>query len=160
VKIPAELKKPLPIILMVVLTVFGMCCFGSVVALAFSPGSHSSTPPQAIAPVLITTTTTTTPAALAAPTTSDPTTETTDTTPEPLPTPEQTSTTTTKAPKPPTPRTTTRTTTKSPTPSKTYQGVHPGAFCSPHWAFGLTSAGTLMQCKPSATDSRFRWRKA
>ena len=24
----------------------------------------------------------------------------------------------------------------------------------------LTSAGTLMQCKPSATDSRNRWRRA
>jgi hypothetical protein len=42
----------------------------------------------------------------------------------------------------------------------TQRGVHPGAFCSPKWSYGLTSAGTLMQCKPSATDSRFRWRKA
>ena len=47
-----------------------------------------------------------------------------------------------------------------PDPPATQKGVHPGAFCSPKWAFGLTSAGTLMQCKPSATDTRFRWRRA
>ena len=46
-----------------------------------------------------------------------------------------------------------------PEPEPTQQGVHPGAFCSPKWAFGLTSSGTLMQCKPSATDTRFRWRQ-
>ncbi|WP_306366075.1 serine/threonine kinase [Nocardiopsis sp. CC223A] len=40
------------------------------------------------------------------------------------------------------------------------QGVHPGAFCSEHWQFGYTSAGTLMQCTTTATDSRFRWRQA
>jgi hypothetical protein len=39
-------------------------------------------------------------------------------------------------------------------------GVHPGAFCSPEGALGLTNKGTLMRCKPSATDSRDRWRKA
>lgn len=39
-------------------------------------------------------------------------------------------------------------------------GVHPGAFCSPEGALGRTSKGTLMQCKPSATDDRNRWRKA
>ncbi|WP_150240956.1 serine/threonine kinase [Nocardiopsis quinghaiensis] len=40
------------------------------------------------------------------------------------------------------------------------QGVHPGAFCSEHWRYGYTSAGTLMQCTTTAEDSRFRWRKA
>jgi hypothetical protein len=38
--------------------------------------------------------------------------------------------------------------------------VHPGAFCSPEGAAGVTSAGTAMVCKPSATDSRARWRAA
>lgn len=38
------------------------------------------------------------------------------------------------------------------------QGVHPGAFCSPTGAIGHTSAGTLMVCRPSATDTRARWR--
>jgi hypothetical protein len=38
--------------------------------------------------------------------------------------------------------------------------VHPGAYCSEHGAFGRTKAGTLMQCKTSATDSRYRWRAA
>ncbi|OKI17262.1 serine/threonine kinase [Nocardiopsis sp. TSRI0078] len=40
------------------------------------------------------------------------------------------------------------------------QGVHPGAFCSQHWQYGYTSAGTLMQCTTTAEDSRFRWRQA
>ena len=38
--------------------------------------------------------------------------------------------------------------------------VHPGAFCAPAGAFGHTVDGTLMECKPSATDARNRWRKA
>lgn len=38
--------------------------------------------------------------------------------------------------------------------------VHPGAYCSPRGAYGRTSAGTLMQCKPSDTDTRNRWRRA
>lgn len=38
--------------------------------------------------------------------------------------------------------------------------VHPGAFCSPQGAVGVTSAGTAMVCKPSATDNRARWRAA
>lgn len=38
--------------------------------------------------------------------------------------------------------------------------VRPGAFCSERGSFGRTSAGTLMQCKTSATDSRYRWRAA
>jgi hypothetical protein len=57
-------------------------------------------------------------------------------------------------------------TTKKPVPKPTKakppvgKGVYPGAFCSPRGAFGTTNAGTLMQCKPSATDTRNRWRKA
>jgi hypothetical protein len=38
--------------------------------------------------------------------------------------------------------------------------VHPGAFCSEHWRYGYTSAGTLMRCTTTATDSSFRWRSA
>jgi hypothetical protein len=51
------------------------------------------------------------------------------------------------------------TTTHTPTSNPTQSGVHPGAFCSPHWAYGHTVTGLLMQCKPSATDPKFRWRK-
>jgi len=40
------------------------------------------------------------------------------------------------------------------------QGVHPGAFCSPGGALGYTSAGKLMRCSTTATDSRNRWRAA
>lgn len=38
------------------------------------------------------------------------------------------------------------------------QIVHPGAFCSPEGAIGVTSAGTPMVCKTTVTDDRARWR--
>ena len=38
--------------------------------------------------------------------------------------------------------------------------VHPGAFCSDAGARGVTSAGTPMTCRTTATDSRLRWRAA
>jgi hypothetical protein len=38
--------------------------------------------------------------------------------------------------------------------------VHPGAFCSPQGAVGVTSSGTAMVCTTTATDSRARWRAA
>ncbi|MPY47515.1 PASTA domain-containing protein [Streptomyces acidicola] len=37
--------------------------------------------------------------------------------------------------------------------------VHPGSFCSPPGATGVTEAGTLMVCGPG-TDGRNRWRRA
>lgn len=36
--------------------------------------------------------------------------------------------------------------------------VHPGAYCSPQGAHGVTDKGTPMTCKTSPTDSRARWR--
>jgi len=36
--------------------------------------------------------------------------------------------------------------------------VHPGAFCTPAGATGVTSAGTAMVCRTSPTDLRLRWR--
>jgi hypothetical protein len=47
-----------------------------------------------------------------------------------------------------------------PTQQPTYDGVKPGAFCGDHWAYGWTVDMVWMQCKTSATDSRFRWRAA
>jgi hypothetical protein len=38
--------------------------------------------------------------------------------------------------------------------------VHPGAYCAPDGAQGVTDVGTPMTCKPSATDSRDRWRRS
>lgn len=38
--------------------------------------------------------------------------------------------------------------------------VHPGAYCSPSGAHGVTDRGTPMTCKTSATDSRARWRSS
>ena len=38
--------------------------------------------------------------------------------------------------------------------------VHPGAFCTPHGARGVTSAGTLMTCKLDSTGQRYRWSRA
>ena len=78
------------------------------------------------------------------------------TTNAPTATPKPTSKPTTHKPAP-------KPTTHKPTPTShpTVSGfVHPGAFCSQHYAYGFTDKGTLMQCKPSATDSRFRWRAA
>jgi hypothetical protein len=72
----------------------------------------------------------------------------------PLPTPTRTTEVVPPAPPPPPPAPKTTTT----PPPQT--GVHPGAFCSPHYAFGYTSGGVLMQCKPSTTDTAFRWRAA
>jgi hypothetical protein len=58
-------------------------------------------------------------------------------------------------------------TTKPPTtepvatkPAGPIAGVHPGAFCSQHEALGTTADGTLMRCSTTATDTRYRWRKA
>jgi hypothetical protein len=38
--------------------------------------------------------------------------------------------------------------------------VHPGAFCAEQGSYGYTSAGTLMRCTVTSTDSRYRWRSA
>jgi hypothetical protein len=38
--------------------------------------------------------------------------------------------------------------------------VHPGAFCTPQGARGVTVKGTPMRCTTTATDSRARWRSA
>lgn len=48
----------------------------------------------------------------------------------------------------------------SPKPDQTDSGIHPGAVCSTPWASGLSSRGTLMECKPTGADSTFRWRPA
>jgi hypothetical protein len=62
----------------------------------------------------------------------------------------------------PKPKPTTRKPTPKPTKTTRPAGpfVHPGAFCAPRGARGVTSKGTPMVCKPSATDPRNRWRKA
>lgn len=46
----------------------------------------------------------------------------------------------------------------APSSATVLQGVHPGAYCSPQGGLGVTSSGTAMVCRPSATDSRSRWR--
>jgi hypothetical protein len=38
--------------------------------------------------------------------------------------------------------------------------VHPGAFCSPAGAKGITTAGTPMTCKLDSTGLRYRWSRA
>jgi hypothetical protein len=38
--------------------------------------------------------------------------------------------------------------------------VHPGAFCSPPGATGVTTAGTAMVCKLDSTGQHYRWSKA
>jgi hypothetical protein len=54
-----------------------------------------------------------------------------------------------------------RPSTPSPAPSpSSSQVVHPGSYCAPDGARGVTDAGTEMTCKPSATDFRARWRRS
>jgi hypothetical protein len=53
--------------------------------------------------------------------------------------------------------------TSNPTPTTVPPGlpiVHPGAFCSPPGAKGVTSTGTLMTCKLDSTGQHHRWSKA
>jgi hypothetical protein len=58
------------------------------------------------------------------------------------------------------------TVTPTPTPTPTTgpgmvsYAVHPGAFCSKHWQYGYTSAGTLMRCTTTSTGARLRSRSA
>ncbi|KAA2254957.1 hypothetical protein F0L68_29745 [Solihabitans fulvus] len=101
---------------------------------------------------------------VSAPTTSPPPATTTTMAP---PAATATSTTTSIPPPPqPPPRTTAYTppapppTTEEPAPPPRIVGVHPGAFCSPDGALGVTSDGTLMVCGTTATDKRDRWRRA
>jgi hypothetical protein len=54
-------------------------------------------------------------------------------------------------------------TTPAPAPTTPFPGraiVHPGAFCSPPGARGITSAGTPMICKLDSTGKRYRWSSA
>jgi hypothetical protein len=60
----------------------------------------------------------------------------------------------------PPPVVSTATTVANPPQQQTYSGVHPGAFCGDHWAYGRTVDGVLMRCTTTATDSRFRWRQS
>ena len=46
------------------------------------------------------------------------------------------------------------------TPAPSVPIVHPGAFCSPPGASGVTSKGTPMTCKLDSTGQRYRWSKA
>lgn len=49
----------------------------------------------------------------------------------------------------------------APAPAQGDAGVvHPGAFCAPVGAVGVTSAGTPMVCGPTANSSRARWHSA
>jgi hypothetical protein len=147
------LNKPLPKILIIVVTsLLTLCCGIGIVSAALGGGANSDAKngpdratPQAVDP------TSTVPVNVAAPTTGPTTTS--------APAPAPTIATTTKPPTPKTSITTKKPTTTTTTSATIYKNVHPGAFCSPHWAYGRTSTGVPMQCKPSTTDSRFRWRK-
>lgn len=62
--------------------------------------------------------------------------------------------------KKPTATTATKPTTPTTLPAGTVGPVHPGAFCAPAGAKGVTKAGTLMKCGPTKVDPKNRWRKA
>ena len=46
------------------------------------------------------------------------------------------------------------------TPAPSVPIVHPGAFCTPPGASGVTSKGTPMTCKLDSKGQRYRWSKA
>ncbi|MFG1842853.1 hypothetical protein ACGFH8_31005 [Micromonospora sp. NPDC049175] len=145
----------------------GLCCCGGGISSAFDDDTkpvsapNSSTPP-AIGR-LIDGDTTPTPAV--GETSADATTAP----PVPTPTPTRTvkpatkpAPTKTTAPKP---KTTTvkpkpKPTTAKPSTPSVRQGVHPGAFCAPEGARGVTSKGTPMRCTRKAGEERARWRAA
>ena len=57
------------------------------------------------------------------------------------------------------------TSTATPTPTASSAAtrtrtVSPGAFCGAPGALGLTESGAPMECRPSGTDVRARWRRA
>lgn len=140
--VPAAGKKSkTPLILAILAALLVLCCGGTAIAVAVGMGQPKTTTPAPTATTALSTSGS--PAPAPAPATTAPAAPVVAaTTHQPAPPP-----TTKTPPAPPT------------TPS--YQrGVHPGAFCSPRGAFGYTVTGVLMQCKPSATDSRNRWRAA
>src|SRR5262249_12302272 len=68
-------------------------------------------------------------------------------TPTPTATPRRTTT-----PRPTPTSKPTRSPTPKPSPAPTLHGVHPGAFCSQHYAYGLTSTGKLERCITKVGD--------
>jgi hypothetical protein len=147
---PGWLKRPVPMAILLGIGIPVVLCCGIGAVIAAIGGNENKVPARST-----TSSVTTAPApGTSAPASTSPTatssTITTATTAPVLAPPVPPPATTAPPPAPPPP----------PPPPATQTGVHPGAFCSPHWAFGFTSTGVLMQCKPSATDSAFRWRKA
>jgi len=155
--IPAPAKRSrLPLILGIVATFLVLCCGGSAIAAVVSSGKPKPSAPAARATAGIVSGATRSPTPEAAPTSAQPVpseppalTTTPPVAPAPIPTTHK-----------PAPRPTTKKPAPRPTTPSYQHGVHPGAFCSPRGAYGYTSTGLLMQCKPSATDSRNRWRAA
>lgn len=86
-------------------------------------------------------------------------------TPTPTPTPKPTPTPRPKptpTPVPPTPTPVPPQPTPTPVPAQPLDEgtVHPGAFCTPDGAIGVSKDGDSMVCTTTSTDSRDRWRKA
>jgi hypothetical protein len=155
--IPAPAKRSrLPLILGIVGTFLLLCCGGTAIAAVVSSGKPKPARPAATATAGLVSAggRTSGPSARPSPSSSsvEPVPAVTTTQPvAPIPTG-----TTHK----PVPRPTTKKPAPGPTTPSYRHGVHPGAFCAPRGAFGYTTTGLLMQCKPSATDTRNRWRAA
>lgn len=134
-------------------------CVGGTVAIGLAAGSGNDTPAAVAASIAAdqantATTPTTGPATLDTSPTATPSGVTPSATPKPTSTPKATTKPATKKP------TTKATTRPAPTTATTHTGVRAGAFCSEHGDYGLTSKGTLMKCKTSSTENRYRWRAA
>ena len=147
-QLPGRLNAPLPKAFVMIGSVVGLlvllCCGVGTAGALLSPSGDPLPSRGSTTPAWVGTTTSAAPTATSAAPTLPPTPAASTSSGATVPQPQKT----TGAPHPP------------PTTAAPQQGVHPGAFCSPHWAFGYTVGGVLMQCKPSATDTKFRWRQA
>src|SRR5256885_892800 len=153
---PRVKRFPLPVTLATLGTVVMLCCGGTTAVSVLAGGTPKPATPASPATAAATSAPAPSPTEVSStgPAPADPSPPPATTAPA---APAPAATTRQPAPPPPAPG-------KPPAPAPTtpaYQhGVHPGAFCSPRGAYGYTVNGVLMQCKPSATDSRNRWRAA
>ncbi|WP_433460611.1 hypothetical protein [Micromonospora sp. CA-248212] len=138
----------------------GLCCCGSGIGNALG-GNEPTASPKPSATVRVDQLADVPTASPDAPTPTDVAVAPTSTPPRKLsPKPSATS----KSPTRPAPAKTTKPPTRkaSPTPTKASvrQGVHPGSFCTPQGARGVTVTGKAMVCTTTAADDKKRWRAA
>lgn len=139
---------------------------GGAAVVALIAGAASATPAAPSSPsYLVTAPTTTRSSQTAAPSLSTPVEASTSTRSRPAGTTTSPASSTRVPSRPPAalaakPQATPRPTRTPTATTATQTGVHPGAFCSPKGAIGLTVKGLRMVCTSTPTDARNRWRRA